>query len=173
MLDDFPGMTCGIWQHRPDSSGFVRLRSADPFDDPVIQPNYLTHPNDRRVFLGGVRLARKLLDTPALAPWFDGEVLPGPQAQSDDELLDFAKRYGSTCYHLVGTARMGPASDPSAVVDDQLRVHGIAALRVADASIMPNMPSANTYASTLMIGEKAADMIRNRTPLPAAEDLAA
>jgi len=173
MLDEFPGMTCGIWQHRPDSAGFVRLRSADPFEDPVIQPNYLTHPNDRRVFLGGVRLARKLLDTPALAPWFDGEVLPGPQAQSDDELLEFAKRYGSTCYHLVGTARMGPASDPSAVVDDQLRVHGIAALRVADASIMPNMPSANTYASTLMIGEKASDMIRNRSPLPAAEDLAA
>jgi len=173
MLDDFPGMTCGVWQHRPDSTGHVRLRSADPFEDPIIQPNYLTDANDRRVLLGGIRLARRLLQTPALMPYFDSEILPGPAAQSDDELLDIARQYGSTCYHLVGTARMGPSSDPTAVVDDQLRVHGLDGLRVADASIMPNMPSANTYASTLMIAEKAADMIRGRPAPAAVEGIAA
>lgn len=173
MLDNFPGMTCGIWQHRPDSAGHVRLRSADASADPIIQPNYLTDEGDRRALLGGIRLARRLLQTPPLQRWLDGEALPGPAAQSDDELLDFARRYGSTCYHLVGTARMGPASDPSAVVDDELRVHGIEGLRVVDASIMPNMPSANTYASTLMIGEKASDMIRGRPALAPAERLAA
>ncbi|MGE0258969.1 MAG: GMC family oxidoreductase [Alphaproteobacteria bacterium] len=173
MLDGFPGMTCGIWQHRPDSTGHVRLRSPDPFADPIIQPNYLTDEGDRRALLGGMRLARRLLQTAPLQPWLEGETLPGPAAQSDDELLDFARRYGSTCYHLIGTARMGPASDPSTVVDDELRVHGTDGLRVVDASIMPNMPSANTYASTLMIGEKASDMIRGR-PAPApAEMLAA
>ncbi|MFC7541435.1 GMC oxidoreductase [Siccirubricoccus deserti] len=84
--------------------------------------------------------------------------------QRDDELLDFAKRNGSTTYHLIGTARMGPATDPGAVVDDRLLVHGMQGLRVVDASIMPNMPSANTYATTLMIAEKAADFIRGRMP---------
>ena len=108
-----------------------------------------------------MRLARKLLHTPELAPYFDGDALPGPEAQSDDELLDYARQYGSTAYHLIGTARMGPATDRTAVVDDQLRVHGLQGLRVVDASIMPNMPSANTYCSTMMIAEKASDMIRD------------
>ena len=162
-LDDFPGMTAGVWPHRPESVGYVRARSADPFDDPAIQPNYLADPMDQRVLLGGMKLARRLLHAPELDAYFDGEHLPGPR-RSDDELLDFARRYGSTSYHLIGTARMGPASDPSAVVDDQLRVHGLQGLRVVDASIMPNMVSANTYASTMMIAEKAADMIRGRAP---------
>jgi choline dehydrogenase len=93
--------------------------------------------------------------------------------QSDDELMDYARRYGSTAYHLIGTARMGPATDPTAVVDDQLRVHGMQGLRVADASIMPSMPSANTYATTMMIAEKAADMIRGLPPLAEAARVAA
>lgn len=165
LLDDFPGMTCGVWQHRPESIGYVRARSADVFTDPIIQPNYLSDAMDRRVLLAGMRLARRLLQSPALAPYFVHEELPGAAIQSDDELLDFARRYGSTGYHLIGTARMGPATDPSAVVDDQLRVHGMQGLRVVDASIMPNMPSANTYASTMMIAEKASDMIRGRPAL--------
>lgn len=166
LLDTFPGMTCGVWQHRPESVGYVRARSSDPFEDPVIQPNYLSDPMDRRVLLAGMRRARRLLHTPELAAYFDGDVLPGPEVQSDDEFLDFARRYGSTSYHLIGTARMGPANDRTTVVDDQLRVHGLQALRVVDASIMPNMPSANTYCSTMMIAEKASDMIRGRSPLP-------
>lgn len=173
LLDDFPGMTCGVWQHRPESVGFVHARSPNPFDDPIIQPNYLADPMDRAVLLAGMRLARKLLLTPELAPYYDHESLPGEQVRSDDELLDFARRYGSTSYHLIGTARMGPASDPTAVVDDQLRVYGLDGLRIVDASIMPTMPSANTYASTMMIAEKASDLIRGQTPLPAADRLAA
>ena len=172
LLDDYPGMTCGVWQHRPESIGYVRARSADPFVDPVIQPNYLADPMDRRVLISGMKLARKLLHTPELAHYFDGDMLPGPQVQRDDEYLDYARQYGSTAYHLIGTARMGPATDPTAVVDDQLRVHGMQGLRVADASIMPNMPSANTYATTMMIAEKAADMIRGRPPLAPVEGIA-
>jgi choline dehydrogenase-like flavoprotein len=162
LLDDYPGMTCGVWQHRPESVGYVRARSADPFVDPAIQPNYLEHPTDRAVLLAGMKLARALLHTPELAAWFDHESLPGDAVAGDDALLDFAHRYGSTAYHLIGTARMGPAFDPTAVVDDRLLVHGMAGLRVVDASVMPSMPSANTYASTTMIAEKAADMIRGR-----------
>ena len=166
VLDDFPGMTCGFWQHRPESTGHVRARSADPFQDPVIQPNYLAHATDRQVLLAGLRLARTLLHSPELAPFFDGEQLPGPDVDTDTALLDYARHYGGTGYHLIGTARMGPRTDPTTVVDDRLRVHGLQALRVVDASIMPNMPSANTYASTMMIAEKASDMIRGR-PAPA------
>ncbi len=165
VLDDYPGMTAGVWAHRPQSTGHVHARAADVFVDPVIQPNYLSDPIDRRVTLGGIRLIRRLLGTPELAPFVDSEVLPGPAVQSDDELLAFAFANGSTTYHLIGTARMGPATDPMAVVDDQLRVHGLDGLRVVDASVMPSMPSANTYATTLMIAAKAADMIRGRAAL--------
>ncbi|WP_270934189.1 GMC family oxidoreductase [Falsiroseomonas oryzae] len=163
ILDDYPGVTAGAWQHRPESTGWVRARSADVFEDPEINPNYLSDPMDIRVHLGGMRLIRRLLNTPQLAPFLERETLPGPQAQSDDELLDFAKKNGSTTYHLIGTARMGPETDPTAVVSDRLLVHGIEGLRVVDASIMPSMPSANTYATTLMIAEKAADFIRGKT----------
>jgi choline dehydrogenase len=169
ILDDYPGMSAGAWQHRPESIGWVGARSADVFEDPEIQPNYLSDPMDRRVHLGGMRLVRRMLATPELAPFVECETLPGPQVQSDDELLDFARRHGTTTFHLIGTARMGPATDPTAVVDDRLLVHGMAGLRVVDASIMPSMPSANTYATTLMIAEKAADMIRGRVA-PAAEE---
>jgi choline dehydrogenase len=173
LLDDYPGMTAGVWQHRPESTGYVRARSIDPFEDPAIQPNYLKDPMDRRVLLNGMRLARNLLHTQALAPYFDRDELPGPAVHSDDEWMDFARQYGSTAYHLIGTARMGPASDKTSVVSDQLLVHGLQGLRVVDASIMPNMPSANTYSSTMMIAEKASDMIRGRQPLPQVEGIAA
>jgi choline dehydrogenase len=173
LLDDYPGMTCGVWQHRPESIGYVRARSSDPFVDPVIQPNYLTDANDRWVLLAGMKLARRLLHTPELAQYFDCDELPGPEVRTDDELMDYARQYGSTAYHLIGTARMGPQTDPTAVVDDTLLVHGMQGLRVADASIMPSMPSANTYATTMMIAEKAADMIRGREPLAPVEGIAA
>jgi choline dehydrogenase len=160
VLDDYPGVTAGAWQHRPESHGWVRARSADVFEDPEINPNYLSDPMDVRVHLGGMRLLRRMLGTPELAQYVTAETLPGPEVQTDDELLDFARRNGSTTYHLIGTARMGPATDPNAVVDDRLLVHGMQGLRVVDASIMPSMPSANTYATTLMIAEKAADFLK-------------
>ena len=170
VLDNYPGMTAGAWAHRPESAGHVRARSTDVFVDPVLQPNYLADANDRRITVGGLRLIRRLLSTPELAAFAERETLPGADVQSDDELLDFAYQNGTTCYHLIGTARMGPATDPGAVVDDQLRVHGLQGLRIADASIMPAMPSANTYATTLMIAEKASDLIRGkRAPEAGAE----
>ena len=162
MLDRFPGMTCGVWPHRPFSRGEVRLRSADPLADPWIQPNYLGDERDVQMLLGGMRVARQLLNTPELARYSLGETLPGPDVQSDDEMLDYARQFGVSSYHVNGTARMGPLSDPMSVVDDQLRVHGVESLRVVDASIMPTIPSANTCASTMMIAEKAADLILGR-----------
>ena len=159
VLDEFPGLTCGAAQPRPESTGYVRARSADPAEPPAIQPNYLSAEADRRITLAGLRLARQILNRPELAYYFDQETLPGPGVQSDDELLDFARRKGNTGYHLVGTAKMGPANYARAVVDDQLRVHGLEGLRVVDASVMPMLPSANTFAATLAIAEKGADLI--------------
>jgi choline dehydrogenase len=167
-LDDFPGMTIASWQQRPDSIGWVRARSADPFTAPLIQPNYLAAESDRQVLLAGMKLARRLLASPALGKYYDREEFPGPQAQSDEDLMTAAKQRGTTTFHLMGTCRMAPDSDPTAVVDDQLRVRGLEALRVIDASVMPTMPSANLNASVLMIAEKAADLIRGRAPLEAA-----
>ena len=158
-LDDFPGVTCAPWQQRPESSGHLLARSADPFEAPEIQPNYLSDEMDRQVLLGGMRLARRLLQTPEMMQYFVNEEFPGVDAQSDDELLAFAKERGTTTFHLMGTCRMAPSTEKSAVVDDQLRVRGVENLRVADASIMPMMLSANLNAATLMIGEKAADLI--------------
>ena len=173
LLDDYPGMTAGVWQHRPESIGYVRARSTDPFEDPAIQPNYLKDPIDQRALLNGMKLARRLLHTKALAPYFERDELPGPAVHSDEEWMDFARQYGSTSYHLIGTARMGPESDRTSVVSDRLLVHGLQGLRVVDASIMPNMPSANTYSSTMMIAEKASDMILGREPLAPVEGIAA
>jgi len=167
-LDDFPGMTIASWQQRPESSGYVRARSADPFEHPIIQPNYLVAESDRRVLLAGMKLARRLLASRPLSKYYDREEFPGANVQSDDELLSAAKQRGTTTFHLMGTCRMAPDSDPTAVVDDQLRVRGLLGLRVVDASIMPSMPSANLNASALMIAEKAADMIRGKPPLEAA-----
>lgn len=167
MLDTFPGMTCGGYQQRPESSGFVRARSDDPAEAPAIQPNYLADENDRKVLLSGIRTARNLLQTSAMAPYYEVEHFPGPDLQRDDELLDFARRHGSTVYHLIGTARMGPENDLLAVVDHTLRVRGLEGLRVVDASVMPSLPSGNTHAPTMMIAEKAADAILGRESLPA------
>lgn len=159
-LDDQPGMTLAAWQQRPDSLGYVRARSSNPMEKPTIQPNYLSAESDRRVLLAGLKLARKLMRTTPMMQYFDGEIFPGDHVQSDEDLMDTARQRGTTTFHMMGSCRMGPAHDPTAVVDHELKVRGIEGLRIADASIMPSMPSANTNASSLMIGEKAADLIR-------------
>ena len=170
-LDEEPGFTVAAWQQRPESKGWVTLKCGDPFDKPEINPNYLDDELDRQVVVAAIRLARGMMHAPALAPYFDHEVYPGPdRGQSDDELLDIARERGTSSYHLMGTCKMGPATDPAAVVDPELRVHGISGLRVIDASIMPTMLSANLNAGALMIGEKGADLVRGQR-LPRADIL--
>ncbi len=161
-LEDEPGMTVASWQQRPESRGYVRARSADPFAPPIIQTNYLTAELDRRVIVAGMKLARRLLKAAPLAPYYAHEDFPGPGVDSDDEFLAAATQRGTTTFHPGCTCRMGPAESTWAVVDDQLRVHGLEGLRVIDASIMPRMISANLNASTLMIADKASDLIRGR-----------
>jgi choline dehydrogenase len=167
-LEDAPGMTCASWQQRPESRGWVRARSADPFDAPLIQTNYLADELDRRVVVAGMKLARRLLAAAPLAPYYEREDWPGPDVQRDDEFLAAATQRAQTTFHPGCSCRMGPASDPLAVVDDELKVHGLDGLRVIDASIMPRMISANLNASTLMIADKASDLVRGRAPLEAA-----
>ncbi len=158
-LEDEPGMTVASWQQRPESRGYVRLRSADPFDPPVIQTNYLAAELDRRVVVAGMKLARRLLASAPLAPYFAYEDFPGPKVQSDDEFLAAATQRATTTFHPGCSCRMGPADSTWAVVDDRLRVHGLDGLRVVDASVMPRMISANLNASTMMIADKAGDLI--------------
>ena len=167
LLDNMPGMTVGVWQMRPESHGYVRPVSRNPFDPPEINPNYLSDPRDQQVLLRSIHLGRKLMTTAPLQPWLTGKTNPDQDLQSDDELLDWARREGITVYHMIGTARMGPDGDPGAVVDSQLRVRGLQGLRVADASVMPVMPSGNTNAPVMMVAEKAADMILGKTLKPA------
>jgi choline dehydrogenase len=167
-LEEEPGMTVACWQQRPESRGYVHCRSNDPFEAPLIQTNYLAEEVDQRVVVAGMRLARRLLASNPLSPYYAYEDFPGPQAQSHDELLAAASQRAQTTFHPGCTCRMGPATDPSAVVDDHLRVHGLDSLRVIDASIMPRMISANLNASTMMIADKASDMITGREAPPAA-----
>lgn len=167
LLDDHPGFTVAAWQHRPQSKGWVRSRSADPFEKPIIQPNYLDDELDRKVVVSAMKLARQLMHTEPMKPYFDGEVYPGEDAQSDAELLEAARHCGNTTFHVMGTCRMGPDTDPTSVVDDRLRVRGMEGLRVIDASIMPAMVSANLNAATMMIGEKGADMVLGKPALEA------
>jgi choline dehydrogenase len=156
-LDDRPGMTGGMWQMRPLSTGYVEAKSADPREAPAINPRYLSHDTDRRAAIGGLRMVRRLFTAPALARYARDEILPGKDVQSDDELLDYLRQTGSTVFHATCTCKMG--RDPLAVVDDELRVQGLAGLRVVDASVMPAVTSTNTNAPTIMIAEKGAAMI--------------
>ena len=174
LLDDYPGMTCGVWQHRPESTGYVRARISRS----VCRSDHsaeLSEGFDGSAGSGqGHATGRGSCCTRSAWRRISMSMrCPGPDVQTDEEWLDYARQYGSTAYHLIGTARMGPATDKTSVVDDQLRVHGLQGIRVVDASIMPNMPSANTYSSTMMIAEKASDMIRGRAPLPPVEGIAA
>jgi len=163
LLDSFPGATIGIRQHRPDSHGVVRARSSDAFDAPIIRPNYLSAEQDCRVVVSALKFARSLFRSEDMGRYVLDEEMPGNAVRTDDEILDYARGFGGSSYHLIGTARMGPRTDPTTVVDDHLRVHGTEGLRVIDASIMPTMPSANTMAATMMVAEKGADLIRGRS----------
>ncbi len=155
----FSGFTLSVCQLRPQSRGHVRIKSPDPFAAPAMQPNYLSAPDDQVTIVRGVRLARKLTATGALAPYVAGEYRPGRDATTDEEILAFVRDKGATIFHPVGTCKMGPARDPLAVVDPELRVHGLDAIRVVDCSIMPTLVSGNTNAPVIMIAEKAADLI--------------
>ena len=157
-LDDFPGITAGAWQMRPLSRGYVEAKSNDPREAPAINPRYLSEQTDRRAIVGGLKFVRRLFAAPALAKYCGDEILPGAAVETDDELLDYARQKGSTVYHATCTCKMG--SDQMAVVDDQLRVHGLEGLRVIDASVMPTVTSTNTNAPTIMIAERGADLIR-------------
>lgn len=168
VLDEHPGMSAGARPQRPLSTGSAHVVSNDPFALAAVQPNYMVHEEDRQGMVKALRLARRLLETPAIRPFVAYETSPGPQVQTDDEWLDYAGRVGGTGYHLVGTCSMGPASNRQAVVGPDLRVHGLERLRVVDASIMPLLPSANTMAASLMVAEKAADMILGSGRAPSA-----
>ena len=156
-LEQEPGLTIAPCQVRPESRGWIRIKSADPTVYPSIQPNYLSDPLDREVIVAGLKWARKIAAQPALRPYVQGGLMPADTLTTDAELLDYARNNGATIYHPVGTCQMGHGT--RAVVDPQLRVHGIEGLRVVDASIMPRLVSGNTNAPTIMIAEKASDMI--------------
>ena len=153
----FSAFTSSVCQLRPSSRGHLAIRSKDPLEHPAIHPNYLSDERDQQVAIDGIKVARRIAAAPALSAHIVDEYVPGYQYQSDTELLDAARRHSQTIYHPAGTCKMG--HDDMAVVDERLRVHGIGGLRVADASIMPEIISGNTNAPTIMIAEKAADMI--------------
>lgn len=152
------GVTLNSAYMRPRSRGTVRLASADPLAAPLIDPNYWSDPHDREMSIRGLKLAREIMRQKALQPYVLAERLPGPEVQSDADYMNYACRHAKTDHHPAGTCRMG--ADPGAVVDPALRFNGLAGLRIVDASIMPNLISSNTNAATIMIAEKAADMIR-------------
>ena len=156
-LHRYSGFTASLWQCHPASRGRLAIRSSDPFASPMIEPRYLSAPLDRQVTVEGVKMLREIYRQPAFRELWDEEVLPGPAATSDDDILRFAREHGGTVFHASGTCRMG--SDDMAVVDPVLRVRGIECLRVIDASVMPAITSANTNAASLMIGEKGAALV--------------
>ena len=165
-LEKEPGLTIAPCQLRPESRGTIRIRSPDPSAYPAIQPNYLSDRLDQEVIVAGLRWGRRMAEQPALARYIERELLPGPEAVTDEQLLEHARIWGTTIYHPVGTCAMGHG--PGAVVDPQLRVHGVEGLRVVDASVMPRLVSGNTNAPTIMIAEKASDMIRGKAMAAAA-----
>ena len=164
-LDTEPGFTVTAWQQRPESLGWVKSKTSDPFDAPLIQPNYLDAEEDKRVVVAGLKLSRRLMHSKALSHYFDHEVYPGIEKQSDEELLQVARERGTTTYHQMGTCRMGPQSDPTAVVDNNLNVYGLKNIRVIDASIMPTMLSANLHSGATLIGEKGSDLVLGNNPI--------
>jgi choline dehydrogenase len=164
-LHPFSGFTMIAYQLRPESRGQIKLKSAAAADPPAVYPNYLATETDQRTIVAGLNLCRRLLANPHLQHFIESEFLPGATVQTDEQLLDFARQRGGTVYHPTSTCKMG--SDPMAVVDPELRVHGVERLRVADASIMPTVVSGNTNAATIMIGERAADMVRQKLQLAA------
>jgi len=156
--DPFPGFQLGADTCRPTSRGQVELRSADPFDAPKIQPNYLSTDYDRNEALEAFKFLRNLAATPAFQAVTEAEFRPGPSVQSDDEIMDFVRQNAWTVFHSSCTCKIGATAKES-VVDSRLRVHGLAGLRVADASVFPNVTSGNTNAPCIMVGERAARFI--------------
>ena len=159
-LHRYNAITPSVCNLRPSSRGTVSLKSANPHDAPAIAPNYLSTQEDLDVAVAGLRFTRDIMAAPALAPFNPRELKPGPQITTEDELQRAAGDLGTTIFHPVGTCKMGPANDNMAVVDEELRVHGVAGLRVIDASIMPTITSGNTNAPTVMIAERGAEFIR-------------
>jgi len=156
-LHRFSAFTASVCQLRPESRGHIELKSPDPYAYPAIHPNYLATLTDRQAAIDGIRMTRRLCATQAMTPFVESEMLPGPHLQSDAELLAAAREISQTIYHPVGTCKMG--SDAQSVVDERLRVLGVQGLRVVDASVMPTITSGNTNAPTIMIAEKASDLI--------------
>jgi choline dehydrogenase len=165
-LHPWSGFTLLVYQLRPDSRGEIALKSARPEDAPAMRPHYLSAPNDQRTIVDGLKLGRGLLGSPRMRPFIESEYVPGAAVATDEQLLDYARGTGGTVFHPTSTCKMG--TDPMSVVDPELRVHGVEGLRVVDASVMPTVVSGNTNAATIMIAEKASDMIRRREPLAAA-----
>jgi choline dehydrogenase len=157
-LHPWSGFSMIAYQLRPESRGEIKLKSANPQDAPAMHPNYLAAETDRRCLVEGLKMCRKILAQPAMQRYIEAEFVPGSKVQSDDEWLDFARKNGGTVFHPTSTCKMG--IDDMAVVDPSLRVRGVGNLRVADASIMPTVVSGNTNAAAIMIGEKAADLLR-------------
>ena len=156
-LHSFSGFTASVCQLHPESGGSLRIKSADPTVPPKIRINYLATEIDRRAFIDGLKILRKVLAAPALKSYCAGEVYPGSNVTSDEDLLEFCRQTGSTAYHPTSTCQM--RNDPHAMVGQRLRLRGIEGLRVVDASIMPDLMSGNTDSPTIMIAEKASDMI--------------
>jgi choline dehydrogenase len=164
------GFTIGPTLVTPQSRGRISLRSTDPTQPPEIVANYLASDADLRTLVEGVKLARQLADTHAFAPYRGDETQPGPDVRSDAEIAEFVRERAETLYHPAGTCKMGSDTDEAAVVDDQLRVRGVEGLRVVDASIMPIVTNGNTNAPTIMIAERAADLIRGRAPVAVTQE---
>jgi choline dehydrogenase len=155
-LHTYPAFTASVCNLRPTSRGSVRITTNDPLAAPRISPNYLSTPEDKKIAAVSLGLTRKIVSAPALQKYAPQEMAPGARFQTDEELANAAGEIGTTIFHPVGTCKMGRSDDASAVVDSELRILGIAGLRVADASVMPTITSGNTNSPTLMIAEKAA-----------------
>jgi len=157
-IDPFPGFQVGFFQLRPKSRGWLHVNTRDPRGDPIIEPKYLTHEEDVRAMLDALRLSRRIIDQPSIKGLAKRETRPGIDVQDDAGLLHYIKECGQTSWHPISTCRMG--GDERSVVDPELRVRGVQKLRIVDSSVMPSMPSSNTNAGSIMIGEKGADLIR-------------
>ena len=162
-LDREPGMTMACCQLRPDSQGSIHIKSSNPFAAPAIRGNYLDVQSDADTLVRGIKLGRRVIESAAMDPYRAFEISPGAERQSDEDIEAWSRATGQTLYHICGTAKMGPSTDRMAVVDDELRVHGVPGLRVIDASIMPTLVSGNTNAAAIMIGERGADLILGKT----------